>query len=186
MSEKLERNLMLLVAIGAAFIVMFFIPAVTAHAAEVAAETGVPIPWWAQILIGLSGTIGAGLLALLGKVLAMLFDWLAMKAKFARLAVVDDHLMTGIGHVWQVAVKAAKEAATDGKLTTGEKERFKAQVLAALKLELGIQFLSKTMDGFSGEALDQALGRRLEARLQDFKRAERVTEDKSGNPTLAA
>jgi hypothetical protein len=169
-------------AIVASGIILFAIPSMAQGVVEAAAD-GTPIPWWGELLITLSGTIGAVVLGLLGKALSMLFDWLSMKLKIARLAVIDDVLVAEALNVWQTIGKELKKSAEDGVLSPDEKTRLHDTAKNAAKQHLGIKFIGKALGGVANEVLEERLSARLEARLVDIKRASKAAESAPKNPT---
>jgi hypothetical protein len=132
------------------------------------APNGDVTPTWAYILIGLGMTFGGAAIALLGKLLGKLTDYLATKTGLHFLAEVDEVLMGVVNTVYQDQVEPWKRASADGKLTKVERENAKEIAIASLKKSFSLDALEGLFDA-AGEDLHQALGHRVERAVSAAK-----------------
>lgn len=135
-------------------------------AASAAAD--IQLPWWAQVLVAVSGTAVTALVSLLGRALNQLFQLLAEKTKLAFLAQVDEHIMGYVSSVSQNEVAKLKAAAADGKLTPAEIAEIKAIPMDAAK-ELFGKKLAALLG--SADAVDSFLASRVERAVVALKAA---------------
>src|SRR5262245_55894757 len=120
---------LLVVAMLAAGVVAAFLGAGIANAQDVPAAVpealGDGTPWWAALLIGLATTLGPILIGLLGRWLHKLTESAAERSKLDFLRGLDELAIGVVTELFQVGLKAAKQAAPDGKLTAQQKAEAK-------------------------------------------------------------
>lgn len=136
-----------------------------AVAAIAVGADGVAVPWWGQLLIVLAGGAGSSILALLGRALGKLFDYLAQKTRIAKLAEVDEAIMGFCSEVYQDGVAQAKAASADGRLTKDEIDRFAAIPIEKAKKLFGTSWLGKLL----GDSVDAYLRSRVERSVVALK-----------------
>ncbi len=116
-----------------------------------------------KVAISAGGAAGTWLIAQLGNFLGKLANRYSQSTKLRFIDQVDDIIMAFVVELAETAVKEAKNAAGDGKLSKEEAEKFKKLVVEQVKKHFGIKTLHKL---FGNSDLDLLLKAKVEKAVQ--------------------
>ncbi len=185
--RTLFRDLITLAA--AAVLLALPVLAMAADPLEVAAAVDVP---WLPIVVTVVSLVVVfgttfGLWSWVRRKVNELGDYAAEKTGIQFLAHVDEVLVGFAVDLYETEIKAAKEAAEDGKLTPEEKARFKDILINKAKQHFGISRLASMVSTGAPADIDAALRARAEVAVLEAKaRGAAAKAVKPLDPSLAS